>query len=243
MKRQTELAGHRFGRWTVLGPSNNTERRMWRCRCDCGTNRDVRQDSLISGKSVSCGCTAVRVFRPERRHDLTGQRFGRLIALRPGEKIGSRTAWECRCDCGNTITVETTQLRAGRTRSCGCLQAEVRGINEPMQQGLDEYVDDNFSAETHASYIAKSTARTDSQTGIRGVSPYKGRYTARIKFRKKTYSLGYFNSLADAAAMRRAAETLLYGSYLEDGIINEYADSAELQEACLNLINPPPTTP
>lgn len=52
--------------------------------------------------------------------DLTGRRFGRLIALRSeGQKYGRR-AWLCRCDCGKETTVYTGHLTLGRTKSCGC---------------------------------------------------------------------------------------------------------------------------
>lgn len=61
------------------------------------------------------------------RKDLTNQRFGRLIALRPTEeRHGSRIVWECQCDCGKKTMVPTDQLINGNVRSCGCLQRENR---------------------------------------------------------------------------------------------------------------------
>lgn len=53
--------------------------------------------------------------------DLSDQRFGRLLAVRrvPGGK------WLCRCDCGAKTKVITNSLRAGNTRSCGCLHADI----------------------------------------------------------------------------------------------------------------------
>ena len=29
---------------------------MWKCRCECGTEKDVYQKHLLSGASTSCGC-------------------------------------------------------------------------------------------------------------------------------------------------------------------------------------------
>lgn len=57
--------------------------------------------------------------------DITGMRFGRLVALskrpRPkGEKGGSR--WFCRCDCGVEKVIRSHCLRVGMTKSCGCLK-------------------------------------------------------------------------------------------------------------------------
>lgn len=57
--------------------------------------------------------------------DLTGMRFGRLVAQQPAENRGDRTFWLCKCDCGNTAVVGTDLLRGGKTRSCGCLREEM----------------------------------------------------------------------------------------------------------------------
>lgn len=55
--------------------------------------------------------------------DLTGQRFGRLVAVRPNrEKKYLR--WECECDCGGTTITVGSKLTSGHTQSCGCLQRE-----------------------------------------------------------------------------------------------------------------------
>lgn len=57
--------------------------------------------------------------------DLTGQRFGRLVVVRRAEnaKCG-RVRWECRCDCGNSTTIQGAHLLSGHTKSCGCLSKE-----------------------------------------------------------------------------------------------------------------------
>ena len=62
--------------------------------------------------------------------DLTGQRFGRLTVVSRAENYVSPTGksrhlrWDCICDCGNKCTVYGDALKAGRTKSCGCLQKE-----------------------------------------------------------------------------------------------------------------------
>ncbi len=55
--------------------------------------------------------------------DLTGKRFSRLVAI-SYERKGKRTFWLCRCDCGESHTVETYGLRRGNTKSCGCWNRE-----------------------------------------------------------------------------------------------------------------------
>lgn len=58
--------------------------------------------------------------------DLTGLTFGRLTVIKRAENIRGRTAWLCRCECGNMKTVLTKYLKNGSVQSCGCLRKEVQ---------------------------------------------------------------------------------------------------------------------
>lgn len=57
--------------------------------------------------------------------DVTGLRFGRLIAIEPTDKRQRNSVvWRCQCDCGEIAEVNVTSLKSGGTRSCGCLKRE-----------------------------------------------------------------------------------------------------------------------
>lgn len=56
--------------------------------------------------------------------DLTGKRFGRLFVVCPAPRKNNRTAWCCRCNCGNYTDVLTYNLTSGNTKSCRCLKKE-----------------------------------------------------------------------------------------------------------------------
>ena len=58
MGKFIDITGHCYGRWTVLGftRKNRTGMSYWRCRCECGTTKDVLAAQLRSGGSQSCGC-------------------------------------------------------------------------------------------------------------------------------------------------------------------------------------------
>jgi hypothetical protein len=63
--------------------------------------------------------------------DITGQKLGRWTVLRrEGEKVypsGARQPkYLCRCECGNEKVVVASILRDGSSKSCGCLNSEVR---------------------------------------------------------------------------------------------------------------------
>jgi hypothetical protein len=76
------------------------------------------------------------------RLDLTGERFGRLVALELAPRQKGRIYWVCRCDCGQQKTVSANKLMSGNTRSCGCLRSEVaaeaarRRNEEGIKHGL-----------------------------------------------------------------------------------------------------------
>lgn len=53
--------------------------------------------------------------------DVTGQRFGRLVAVeRTALKKHSSSIWKCICDCGNETMTPISYLCNGDTKSCGC---------------------------------------------------------------------------------------------------------------------------
>lgn len=62
--------------------------------------------------------------------DLTGQKFGRLTVLgRTDDYVspkGDRTIqWLCLCECGNERKVQSSHLKDGHTKSCGCLNKDI----------------------------------------------------------------------------------------------------------------------
>lgn len=65
---------------------------------------------------------------PRTKHDFVGQRYGRLVANSPASHDSAgRMLVLCRCDCGADTIVRLDNMIEGRTLSCGCLKAEIRG--------------------------------------------------------------------------------------------------------------------
>lgn len=62
--------------------------------------------------------------------DITGQTFGRLTVVRLScqRSPQGKAKWHCKCVCGNSAIVVSSQLRSGKTSSCGCLQRENRSL-------------------------------------------------------------------------------------------------------------------
>lgn len=61
-----DYTGQRFGKLTVLKPSDNFEPntpRKWDCICDCGGTASVRGTALKNGTSKSCGCVSLEKLK------------------------------------------------------------------------------------------------------------------------------------------------------------------------------------
>lgn len=135
----TIMVGKRFGHWTVIGKSE--KQGYWLCKCDCGTTRDVRSDTLNQGKSTCCGanCPISIEERHEKRtkqleQTMVGKRFGQLTVVgfsgqhyewvdKKGHHYRERL-WDCACDCGNHVALRKTALVSGKVKSCGCLREQ-----------------------------------------------------------------------------------------------------------------------
>ena len=118
------MIGERYGSLVVIEKVKipGKPKTYWRCRCDCGNTCIVEDSHLKNGHTKSCGCRR-RIRLQEKRLDLTGQRYGRLVVLGPAamltekkegtvEQSGSSEGdredrpgrmsdyWLCQCDCG-----------------------------------------------------------------------------------------------------------------------------------------------
>jgi len=57
MKALSSLIGRRFSKLTVVAPADPVGyNKRWVCRCDCGTEKIIYQNSLCQGATKSCGC-------------------------------------------------------------------------------------------------------------------------------------------------------------------------------------------
>ncbi len=59
MPKINNLTGEKFGRLTAIEPTKRRDSKgsvYWRCKCSCGNEKEVTEDSLTSGNIISCGC-------------------------------------------------------------------------------------------------------------------------------------------------------------------------------------------
>jgi len=203
-----EIKNQRFGHLVAIQEVKREGKRKhyWLCKCDCGNETVVEESHLKDGHTKSCGC-----YRSKKGlKDLTGQRFGRLTVVRRvvGED-GKNNCWECRCDCGNICICRQTNLRSGTTKSCGCLQEEIR--KENMKKAI------HFVDGTCVERIASKKNYSNNKTGCRGVYRRENNtWRASIGFQGKLYSLGSYHTFEEAVRARQEAEERLYTPFLRE---------------------------
>lgn len=119
-----DLTNRQFGRLTAKTPERRLKKRGWNCECSCGAKKWIITPQLTAGYTTSCGC-----IRIDKRN-ISGQRFGKLIAINEDhrDKKNGRWFWSCKCDCGNMINVTSRNLQRGSTVDCGCNVAERRRL-------------------------------------------------------------------------------------------------------------------
>ena len=112
--------GTKFGHLTVIDnfyvqDKHGHNIHYCKCRCDCGNVKNVCKYSLLKGVTKTCGCSdGVQMI---------GKRFGSLVVVDDVEyehKSGIHRPVRCVCDCGNTVDVRASELRAGHKIDCGC---------------------------------------------------------------------------------------------------------------------------
>ena len=119
---RTNLYGQIFGRLTVIDWEGHGK---WRCRCECGSEVLVQTDNLKSGNTKSCGCLQKDRASEASHISFIGNRYGKLVVVERVEnnRFG-HVCYRCKCDCGGETIVDATNLRQGRTNSCGCIKSK-----------------------------------------------------------------------------------------------------------------------
>jgi hypothetical protein len=98
--------------------------------------------------------------------DIAGKRFNHLIVRElAGKTKQGQLLWRCDCDCGNSTTVASQDLRRGTTISCGCARAARQWKHGNSKRG-------QYTPEYRAWAAMHTRCRNENQ---RGYHRYGGR--------------------------------------------------------------------
>lgn len=104
--------GTRFGRLTVI--ANTEKKRYYLCKCDCGNTKEIRDNHLTCGLTLTCAECPI--------FELPGKKIGKLTVLEYATGSSGRfkhRKFRCLCDCGKETYTHASSLLNGSVSSCG----------------------------------------------------------------------------------------------------------------------------
>ena len=155
-------------RLTVIKRTANRGKHVfWLCKCECGTELEIRGDQIRSGVAKSCGCYQRDIAaqymaitgklnknKGVPKTNYVGQKINMLTLIEPINNEEGRLKWKCQCECGNYVYVVTSHLNSGHTKSCGCIHSFTEKklsqfFNELHLNYSREYIFDDLLSEKH----------------------------------------------------------------------------------------------
>lgn len=123
------------------------KRRILEVTCtynNCGKIFPAMIGNLKSKTTKSCGCLHKARTSEASSKDISGQRFGSLIAkTRDGSDKHGQAFWICDCDCGGTRRARGADLYSEKTSSCdSCFRRKTseRNLVDLTGQRFDHYL-------------------------------------------------------------------------------------------------------
>lgn len=209
-----DLVGVRFGRLVV------TERDLirpiptrWLCQCDCGKTSDPLSNSLMSGRTNSCGCLQKeRLLRANTTHGLS--------------RTGAYKAWHGIIDrCTNPNFPKYSYYGGRGIRVCERWHSYENFLADmgprPAGKTIDRYPNNDGHYEpgncrwaTHSEQNVNMRARVRPQSLPPGVYRQKDKFKATIRIRGRTIHLGVFNTPSAASNAFEAERAKYWGARL-----------------------------
>lgn len=221
MPKKIELAGYKFGRWTVIeqAPKNpNNKTIYWKCSCECGKFGIVASGKLRNGKSKSCGCLAREITGNRfRKHGGIGTRLYRVWdGIKERCNNSNHSDWKSYGGKGiklceewlNFSNFESWAIANGYNKEAEYMKCTIDRIDYNAN-----YCPSNCRFVDMLTQNRNKPARIDNKSGTKGVywSKTVRKWTCTIGVNYKRINLGYFTSLEEAVIARKNAEIKYWG--------------------------------
>lgn len=123
MSKVVDMTGQRIGNFLIIKRVIDASypKARWLCLCDCGNYFECSGDTLRSKKHpISCPQCAMDKKNKKKVKNLIGMRFGHLQVMSIEKDKDNHYKQLCKCDCGNSILVDSYSLLSKTIQSCGC---------------------------------------------------------------------------------------------------------------------------
>lgn len=223
MRAFVDLAGQRFGKWTVLERcTSDGSGTMWRCRCDCGRIVIVRGKHLRQGISKSCGCSK-RKERIIRTCRTCGKQFT-ILPSRGQKGNGQFCSRRCRklavertCPtCGVIFFAHLYSVRSGQARFCSnrcrrreaertCLQCNTVFLAKPHKMKGDK--GRRFCSRACAYQYHRGPRHPRFVHGLSGTQEYPGIISRQTRATRPQSAIAHRLNVSLTQALRSAGLT------------------------------------
>lgn len=222
-KKIGDLSGMRFGKWLVekeAEPSidkKGTKHKRWWCLCDCGCRHSVDQSRLITGRSKSCGDCVPHSYKQYNKYEITDEyvigytaKGDEFYLDKEDLPLVMNYTW---------YITEGGYVRASKNNAGGILMHDLI-MNPPKGMVVDHIGHQRnnnckkfLRLVTPSQNTINSKVRSDNRTTVTGVHFEHNKYRVRIVVNGKNLSLGMYDTLEEAAAVRKIAEEKYYGKH------------------------------
>ena len=226
MAKFKDLTNEVFEMLKVLERDLSKKRTYWICECDCGNKTSVRQDSLKSGRVVSCGCYHKNIASKKS----TNKKYNEYEVC--GDVAYLKTS------NGDIIKVDLEDLDkinnyCWSKNSVGYAQAREIGkdsivlmhriIMSPSNKELVDHINHdkldnrklNLRVCSQSDNMANQIISKTNTTGFKGVywDDNRNKWVSQIGYKNKNIYLGRYDNKQDAIEAREKAEIEYFGEY------------------------------
>jgi hypothetical protein len=219
MGKFVDLTGQRFGKLTVVEPSEKRSRGRfrWKCICDCGMETHPLSFNLMSGSTTTCGtegCNLSKNIFYEQDGCMVGitQKGKKFYFDKIDFEFIKNYTW-CIGSQGYPSTRFNRKIKLMHRIITDAQEGQyVDHINHDTCDNRRE----NLRICTNAENLHNTNKRKNTISKYKGVYCYKRgkkRYNAYIKHDGRNRSLGYYETEEEAALAYNKAATELFGEF------------------------------
>lgn len=216
MGKFRDLSVKEVGRLLVLSlnrEKSNTRRKYWNCKCSCGNLKIISSDSLLSGKSKSCGCLRKEILTElHKTHGATNTREYNSYHDMKKRCLNSNTGQYINYG-GRGIRICGSWLESFENfyADMGSCPSDKHSIERVDVNG--DYTPENCIWADSFTQAANRRTHKDNSSGRCGVSYIErlDKYQVNIGHNNKSIYLGVYSDFSQACKVREEAELKYYG--------------------------------
>ncbi|MBP1971581.1 hypothetical protein J2Z83_003732 [Virgibacillus natechei] len=208
-----DLAGEKFNRLTVVSfVGEEGTHRLWRCKCECGNERTIREYAFKNGRTKSCGCyNRQRSSEYNTKHGQSYknkkftpeyQAWANMVKRCTNHNATGYEYWG-----GRGITIcDRWELFENFFADMGSKPTENHSLDRIDNE--KDYSPDNCKWSDKTEQVINRRIPKNNSTGAKGVYWHKtaNKYHARIGVNGKTINLGSHRNFEEAVKARVEAE-------------------------------------